>query len=196
MSHRSGETEDSTIADLAVATNCGQIKTGSLSRSDRVAKYNQLLRIEDLTKAYGLGGVRFGYCVASAALTGAVRSAVAPLSASSLSLRIAKRVLGLGDVTARLRAGIARNKPYVRDLVAAGRFAEPVAASEGLPYVLFPEEPQRAMESLASHGVQGKVQPVWSARTGALTEVGRVSVPLAAHRLADLESRLGGTAAR
>jgi enolase len=46
MSHRSGETEDSTIADLAVATNCGQIKTGSLARSDRVAKYNQLLRIE------------------------------------------------------------------------------------------------------------------------------------------------------
>lgn len=48
MSHRSGETEDSTIADLAVATNCGQIKTGSLSRSDRTAKYNQLLRIEEI----------------------------------------------------------------------------------------------------------------------------------------------------
>ena len=47
MSHRSGETEDSTIADLAVATNCGQIKTGSLSRSDRTAKYNQLIRIEE-----------------------------------------------------------------------------------------------------------------------------------------------------
>ena len=47
VSHRSGETEDSTIADLAVATCCGQIKTGSLSRSDRLAKYNQLLRIEE-----------------------------------------------------------------------------------------------------------------------------------------------------
>jgi enolase len=47
MSHRSGETEDSTIADLAVAVNCGQIKTGSASRSDRMAKYNQLLRIEE-----------------------------------------------------------------------------------------------------------------------------------------------------
>ena len=46
FSHRSGETEDATIADLAVATNCGQIKTGSLSRSDRLAKYNQLIRIE------------------------------------------------------------------------------------------------------------------------------------------------------
>ena len=47
MSHRSGETEDTTIADLAVATNCGQIKTGAPARSDRVAKYNQLLRIEE-----------------------------------------------------------------------------------------------------------------------------------------------------
>jgi len=47
MSHRSGETEDATIADLAVASNCGQIKTGSLARSDRLAKYNQLIRIEE-----------------------------------------------------------------------------------------------------------------------------------------------------
>ena len=47
MSHRSGETEDATIADLAVALNCGQIKTGSLTRSDRLAKYNQLIRIEE-----------------------------------------------------------------------------------------------------------------------------------------------------
>ena len=47
MSHRSGETEDATIADLAVACRCGQIKTGSLARSDRLAKYNQLLRIEE-----------------------------------------------------------------------------------------------------------------------------------------------------
>ena len=47
ISHRSGETEDSIIADIAVATNAGQIKTGSLSRTDRIAKYNQLLRIEE-----------------------------------------------------------------------------------------------------------------------------------------------------
>jgi enolase len=48
ISHRSGETEDVTIADIAVATNAGQIKTGSLSRTDRICKYNQLLRIEEL----------------------------------------------------------------------------------------------------------------------------------------------------
>src|SRR5580692_1333559 len=54
LSHRSGETEDCTIADIAVATNCGQIKTGSLSRSDRLAKYNQLLRIEQLLGKYAV----------------------------------------------------------------------------------------------------------------------------------------------
>jgi enolase len=59
MSHRSGETEDVTIADLAVATNCGQIKTGAPARSDRVAKYNQLLRIEqDLGEAAAYRGRR------------------------------------------------------------------------------------------------------------------------------------------
>ncbi len=63
MSHRSGETEDATIADLAVATNCGQIKTGSLSRSDRLAKYNQLLRIEELL---GDNGVYAGRSVLKA----------------------------------------------------------------------------------------------------------------------------------
>jgi len=63
MSHRSGETEDTTIADLAVALNCGQIKTGSASRTDRVAKYNQLIRIEELlgtTGVYPKGKIKFG----------------------------------------------------------------------------------------------------------------------------------------
>lgn len=56
LSHRSGETEDTTIADIAVATNCGQIKTGSMSRSDRIAKYNQLLRIEEMLGANAIYG--------------------------------------------------------------------------------------------------------------------------------------------
>jgi enolase len=63
MSHRSGETEDTTIADLAVALNCGQIKTGSASRTDRMAKYNQLIRIEELlgeSAVYPKGKIRFG----------------------------------------------------------------------------------------------------------------------------------------
>jgi enolase len=63
MSHRSGETEDTTIADLAVALNCGQIKTGSASRTDRIAKYNQLLRIEEIlgeSAIFPNGKIKFG----------------------------------------------------------------------------------------------------------------------------------------
>jgi enolase len=63
MSHRSGETEDTTIADLAVALNCGQIKTGSASRTDRIAKYNQLIRIEEMlaeSAVYPAGKIKFG----------------------------------------------------------------------------------------------------------------------------------------
>ncbi len=63
MSHRSGETEDTTIADLAVALNCGQIKTGSASRTDRIAKYNQLIRIEEMLDTNGIylqGKIKFG----------------------------------------------------------------------------------------------------------------------------------------
>ncbi len=62
LSHRSGETEDATIADIAVGTNCGQIKTGSLSRSDRLAKYNQLLRIEQELGDNAVYGGRMRYC--------------------------------------------------------------------------------------------------------------------------------------
>ncbi|MDR2668226.1 MAG: phosphopyruvate hydratase, partial [Puniceicoccales bacterium] len=57
ISHRSGETEDSTIADIAVATGAGQIKTGSLSRTDRIAKYNQLLRIEEYLGSRAIYGL-------------------------------------------------------------------------------------------------------------------------------------------
>ena len=75
MSHRSGESEDATIADLAVALNCGQIKTGSASRSDRMAKYNQLLRIEDQlgesAKYLGLGAFKVDFQYKGAAKTAA-----------------------------------------------------------------------------------------------------------------------------
>ena len=81
MSHRSGETEDTTIADLAVAMNCGQIKTGAPARSDRVAKYNQLLRIEDelgdAARYAGAGAFpRFTVC-----LTGQADAAADPAGA-------------------------------------------------------------------------------------------------------------------
>ncbi|MFC5215349.1 aminotransferase class I/II-fold pyridoxal phosphate-dependent enzyme [Streptomyces coerulescens] len=151
-----------------------------------------LIVVRGLSKAYGLGGVRLGYCVASAAMTEAVRDAVCPLGPSSLSLRIARGVLALGDVTSALRAEIARAKPLVRGLLAGAGIPDPVPAATGLPYILFPHRPQQAVRLLGERGVQAKVQPVWSARTGRLTEVGRMSVPLRQDRLRGLRTRLGG----
>lgn len=151
-----------------------------------------LIVVRGLSKAYGLGGVRLGYCVSSPAMTDTVRDAVAPLGPSSLSLRIGRRVLGLGDVTSALRTRIGRAKPYVRDLLAEAGLPAPVTAATGLPYVLFPDQPRRAVELLAARGIQAKVQPVWSVDTGSLTEVGRVSVPLREDRARDLRTRLGG----
>ncbi|MEU1513139.1 aminotransferase class I/II-fold pyridoxal phosphate-dependent enzyme [Streptomyces sp. NPDC005811] len=151
-----------------------------------------LIVVRGLSKAYGLGGVRLGYCVSSPTATDLVRAVVSPLGTSSLSLRIGRRVLGLGDVTSALRAGIARAKPYVRDLLAEAGLPAPVTAATGLPYVLFPNQPRRAVELLRERGVQAKVQPVWSAATCALTEVGRMSVPLRKDRLHNLRNRLDG----
>ncbi|MCK1819763.1 aminotransferase class I/II-fold pyridoxal phosphate-dependent enzyme [Streptomyces sp. XM83C] len=152
-----------------------------------------LIVVRGLSKAYGLGGVRLGYCVASPAQTAAVRGAVTPLGASSLSLRIARRILALGDITAGLRERIARNRPYVRGLLAGAGLPEPVEAADGLPYVLFPDRPRQAVERLAAHGVQAKAHPVWSSSGGGLTTVGRLSVPLRESRLTDLVQRLART---
>ncbi|KUL39716.1 aminotransferase class I/II-fold pyridoxal phosphate-dependent enzyme [Streptomyces regalis] len=152
-----------------------------------------LIVVRGLSKAYGLGGLRLGYCVASAPMAGRVREAVSPLGPSSLSLRIARRILRLGDITADLRAAIARTKPYVRDLLTEAGLPDPVPAARGLPYLLFPHDPHRAVELLAERGIQAKVQPVWSTSAGTLTEVGRLSVPLREDRLHELHTRLGRT---
>ncbi|WP_328315975.1 aminotransferase class I/II-fold pyridoxal phosphate-dependent enzyme [Streptomyces sp. NBC_00388] len=162
------------------------------SAANLVTETSNLLVVRGLSKAYGLGGVRLGYCVASAALAGIVRGAVPPLQPSSLSLRVGRRVLGLGDVTGGLRRRIAANKPYVRDLLAAGCAPSAVAAAGHLPYVLVPDGPRDALERLASLGVQGKLHPTWSTGSGGLTATGRLSVPLADERLTELAGRLGG----
>ena len=89
MSHRSGETEDATIADLAVATNCGQIKTGSLARSDRTSKYNQLIRIEQQLGACAeVCGIRRSSTVGLIALGVVTGRAVSPTCGVQLHIDI------------------------------------------------------------------------------------------------------------
>ncbi len=86
ISHRSGETEDATIADIAVATNAGQIKTGSLSRTDRVAKYNQLLRIEQQLGANAFPAFSFAQAVSPRPRRPAGQSST-PLRITSATLK-------------------------------------------------------------------------------------------------------------
>jgi hypothetical protein len=110
MSHRSGETEDATIADLAVATNCGQIKTGSLARSDRLAKYNQLIRIEEELGDAAVYAGGADTCLATLAKAGAlglaghrhvhadpVRHSAAGQQAAALRLILAFAARGSGQ---------------------------------------------------------------------------------------------------
>jgi len=92
LSHRSGETEDSTIADLAVATNCGQIKTGAPCRSDRTAKYNQLIRIAEELGDSAVYGGELGNATADARLKSATPSA--PASRAKRPTRTAKATAG------------------------------------------------------------------------------------------------------
>lgn len=151
-----------------------------------------LLVVRGLSKAYGLGGLRLGYCVASPPLAGAVRHAVPPLQLSSLSVRLGRRVLGLGDIAGPLRERITAHKKRSRTLLQAAGFPSAQPAEGPLPYVLIPHEPERAFEELRALGIQGKLHPVWQDAPEP-RRVCRVSVPLRGSRLAELERR---TAAR
>jgi enolase len=119
MSHRSGETEDTTIADLAVATNCGQIKTGSACRSDRVAKYNQLLRIEE---QLGERGVYPGY--------GALRgSAAKKLAAIPAALKAEKKAAKAEKKAAKAEKKAAKVEPVATPAPAAKAAKAPAKAA-------------------------------------------------------------------
>ena len=132
MSHRSGETEDTTIADLAVATNCGQIKTGAPARSERVAKYNQLLRIEDeLGDAARYAGARRVPAIPGligARLLRMARSAVRPGAGPAATARPGRGARPRGRSGAGPAATAARSRP-----AAAGARAAPAHRPGGDP---------------------------------------------------------------
>ncbi|MFF1560691.1 aminotransferase class I/II-fold pyridoxal phosphate-dependent enzyme [Streptomyces sp. NPDC058279] len=170
----------------------------AFSAANLAPDVDNLIVARGLSKAYGLGGLRLGYCVTSAATTGLVRRVVPPLQPSSLSLRIGRRVLEVGDITEELRSLIATNKRRTQDLLTAAGLASARPAVDHLPYIMVPDRPQAAIEHLAAHGVQGKLHPFWSAWSGEPSTVGRVSVPLDSGRLVTLDRQLGrlSTAAR
>ena len=132
MSHRSGETEDTTIADLAVATNCGQIKTGSLSRSDRIAKYNQLLRIEE---ELGASARYLGRAALAVSGRDSRHRAAAPCSlrtADDIERHSSSRILGGGRSLDAVRR---QARPR---LGRVGRRASSRSAGDGTPCMAMP----------------------------------------------------------
>ena len=154
MSHRSGETEDATIADLAVATNCGQIKTGSLARSDRTAKYNQLLRIEEELgpQAKYAGPAR--RCKASA-LAPATPAGCVPSGTDGRAQRG-----GVSDMTAEGRTAVSRPKPESALLQAVAHFVE-VGIGAGEPSVDAAEIAGTTGRSARASSARASFRPAW-----------------------------------
>lgn len=163
----------------------------SFSAAGLVSEHENVVVLRGLSKGYGLGGLRLAYCVSSPSLEPAVRDAVPPLLASSLSLRIGRRVLELGDVAGPLRQRIAAHKQEAAELLRAAGFAGVVASSEHLPYVLLPAA---ARERLDARGVAGKLHPPWPEPPAGRPY--RLSAPLRDERMQVLREKLAQADAR
>jgi histidinol-phosphate/aromatic aminotransferase/cobyric acid decarboxylase-like protein len=160
----------------------------SFSAVHLVADTPNLVVVRGLSKAYGLGGLRLSYCVVGADALDSVRTSVAPLLASTLSLRIGARVLGAGDITSGLRALIAAARREAGALLTAFGTPPTRTAPEPFPYLLFDSADTAEFDRLAAAGVRGKRHLYWAGEAGHLY---RLSVPLLPARMAELAARLG-----
>lgn len=167
----------------------------SFSAVNLVSDVRNLAVLRGLSKAYWLGGLRLGYCVASEALTARVRAAVPPMLASSLSLRFGRAVLELGDITQPLRERVPAAAAEMRALLGAAGLIEATAACEFVPYLFCRGNDFDARQRLNGRGILGKSQPFWSESARAVTHIYRLSVPLSPERMGLLRSKLGGAGA-
>lgn len=167
----------------------------SFSAVNIVSDVRNLAVLRGLSKAYWLGGLRLGYCVASEALTERVRAVVPPMLASSLSLRFARAVLELGDITRPLRARVPAALSEMKALLGGAGFTEATASCEFVPYVFCRGNDFDAQQRLKSHGILGKSQPFWSESARSVTYKYRLSVPLSPERMGLLRSKLDGAGA-
>lgn len=162
----------------------------SYSAVNIASQVQNIVILRGLSKAYWLGGLRLGYCVASSALTERVRAVVPPMQASSLSLRLGRAVLALGDVTQPLQERVQAAKAEMIELLAAARLTEPVQTCTYVPYVFCNEGDTLARSRLESIGIIGKLQPFWTESAQAVTHVFRLSVPLIPKRMDTLRRKL------
>ncbi|MEU3608339.1 aminotransferase class I/II-fold pyridoxal phosphate-dependent enzyme [Streptomyces sp. NPDC035033] len=150
-----------------------------------------LVVLRGLSKAYGMGGLRLAYAVTHPALTPRVRAVVPPMLASSLSIRLGRAVLGLGDATAALRQRVRSAKAEMTRLLTAAGLPPADASHPDVPYVMYDERDTAARRGLEGRGVVGKLQPLWSERALGVAHKYRVSVPLSEERMAAFRQRLG-----
>jgi histidinol-phosphate/aromatic aminotransferase/cobyric acid decarboxylase-like protein len=163
----------------------------SFSAVSLLAEVDNLIVLRGLSKAYWLGGIRLAYCVTSQALRAPVRSLIPPLLASSLSLRIARKVLELGDITSPLRERVSANKAEMAGLLTTAGVNEILRSSEFLPYLFLPEIDGQARSLLERSKILGKPHLVFSESLLATRYLYRLSTPLAGERMADLREKLG-----
>ena len=158
----------------------------SFSAVHLVSEFANLAVLRGLSKAYSLGGLRIGYCVASSDLTDHLRAALAPMLASSLSLWVASRVLQLGDITEPLRQRIVDMRVETTQVLKEAGLTVARQGSAYMPHLVCGDK--FASQFLQSRGIIAKPQPLWA---GEFRQVCRVSVPLAPARMESLRYRLG-----
>jgi histidinol-phosphate/aromatic aminotransferase/cobyric acid decarboxylase-like protein len=162
----------------------------AFSAANLVGEVNNIAVLRGFSKAFGLGGLRLACCIASHDVASQVRSTIPPLLPSSLSLRIGRRVLELGDITGTLRERIRIHKEKMLTLFSNAGISPARPAAGHLPYLLLENNPL-LINRLEQSGIRGKLHTVWSGGSAGLHQVYRLSVPLRTERMQALEKALG-----
>jgi histidinol-phosphate/aromatic aminotransferase/cobyric acid decarboxylase-like protein len=155
----------------------------SFSAINLIHKVNNLIVVRGFSKAYGLGSLRLAYCVTSNRQKDKIRSVVPPLLVSSLSLRIGKKILGLGDITMGLRQRITETKVEMEKIFRAAQLREIVITSEYMPYLLLNNSSEYIQAHIERNGILGKSHPLCSKDTPNVSYIYRLSTPLNANRM-------------
>ena len=156
------------------------------SAAPLVASNQNLIVLRGVSKAYWLGGLRVGACIAPRSAEPLLKNLIPPLLASSLSLALCRRVIELGDITGRLRRRIQEARREAREALANFGLPAPSSASEFLPAFAWHDAAAGVSEALAKHRIRSKKQPFW----GPLNAVSfscRMSIPLSYDRMSALQ---------
>jgi histidinol-phosphate/aromatic aminotransferase/cobyric acid decarboxylase-like protein len=161
----------------------------SFSAATLITDLENIHVIRGVSKAFGLGGLRFAYCISSIKKKKLIQDLVPPLLASSLSLRIGKKILELGDLTEKLRHKIIKSRKKAIQLFSSAQIEELVFSSDYLPYIFIQNKLEYIQDSIEKKGISGKWHPISSGQTHNFGFIYRLSVPLTSKRMNLLEAK-------